>query len=77
MKTFANHNARDLKQAATLARQNKSAAFVSGGTDLLALVKERIVQPDVLVNLKTIKGLDRITARKGGLEPAMEISLVQ
>ncbi len=65
MKTFANANARDLQQAVTLVQQTRqdgrAASFVGGGSDLLALVKERIVAPDVLVNLKTIKGLDQIT----------------
>ena len=46
MKTFTNSNARDPQQAVTLARAahaaGKSASFVAGGSDLLALVKERI-----------------------------------
>ncbi len=65
MKTFANANARDMKQAVALAQQARkdghSPAFAGGGSDLLALVKERIASPDVLVNLKTIKGLDQVT----------------
>ena len=35
-----------------------AAAIAGGGTDLLGMIKERIVTPDVLVNLKSIKGLD-------------------
>jgi len=70
MKTFANANARDLQQAVTLMQQThkdgKAGSFVGGGSDLLALVKERIVSPDMLVNLKTIKGLDQVTAISGG-----------
>jgi len=58
MKSFANSNARDLQHAVTLAQQTRqqgrAAAFVGGGSDLLALVKERITGPDVLVNLKTL-----------------------
>src|SRR6266566_7997991 len=69
MKTFANANARDLQQAVTLVQQTRqdgrAASFVGGGSDLLALVKERIVRPDVLVNLKTIKGLDQVTLTGG------------
>jgi xanthine dehydrogenase YagS FAD-binding subunit len=65
MKTFANSNARDPKQAVMLSqqarRENKVVYFNSGGTDLLALVKERIVKPDVLINLRTLKGLDQIS----------------
>jgi len=72
MKAFANANARDLQQAVTLAeqarREGRVASFASGGSDLLALAKERIVAPDVLVNLKTVKGLDRVTTAAGGTD---------
>jgi xanthine dehydrogenase YagS FAD-binding subunit len=71
MKSFANSNARDLQHAVTLAQQTRqqghAAAFVGGGSDLLALVKERIVGPDVLVNLKTIKGLDQVKPANDGV----------
>ncbi|MBI3494004.1 MAG: FAD binding domain-containing protein [Acidobacteria bacterium] len=70
MKTFANANALDLRHAVTLAQQahqdGRTASFAGGGSDLLALVKERMVTPDVLVNLKTIKGLNQVTSGKGG-----------
>ncbi len=70
MKTFANSNARDFQQAAKLVEQTRSqgrsASFVGGGSDLLALVKERVATPDLLVNLKTIKGLDQVKAGNGG-----------
>jgi hypothetical protein len=36
-------------------------------SDLLALVKDFIIKPDVLVNLKTIKGLDQVTRAAGGV----------
>ena len=71
MKTFANTNARDVRQAATALadarRSGRSASLAGGGSDLLALVKERIVQPDVIVSLKTIPGLDRVAADGGGV----------
>jgi len=71
MKTFSNSNARDFKQAAALVQQTqqqgRSAAFVGGGSDLLALVKERVIAPDVLVNLKTIKDLDQVRSVNGGV----------
>jgi xanthine dehydrogenase YagS FAD-binding subunit len=70
MKTFANVNARDLQQAIAQsagARQSgHTASFAGGGSDLLQLVKDRIVQPDVIVNLKPIKGLNHLTADSGG-----------
>ena len=75
MKTFANRNARTLAEAVQLAqaarRAGQSVSFAGGGTDLLQLVKDRIPNrpgsgaPDVLVNLKTIPGMDGIGAGAG------------
>jgi xanthine dehydrogenase YagS FAD-binding subunit len=71
MRSFANANAKDLQHAVTLAAaargDGRTASFAGGGSDLLALVKDRIVTPDVLVNLKTIKGLDQVTSADGGI----------
>jgi xanthine dehydrogenase YagS FAD-binding subunit len=71
MKTFTNANPREIGQAVTLAQQahrdGKAATFAGGGSDLLALVKERIVTPDVLISLKSIRGLDRVTTAGGGV----------
>jgi len=71
MKTFANANARDLRQAATLVQQARAegrlTAIAGGGTDLLGMIKERIVTPDLLVNLKTAKGFDQVAAVGGGV----------
>ena len=72
MKSFANSNASDLQHAVTLAQQTRqqghAAAFVGGGSDLLALMKERIAGPDVLVNLKTIKDLDQVKPANDGVK---------
>lgn len=71
MKTFANASPRELRQAATTAQQahrdGKAVAFAGGGSDLLALVKERIVAPDVIISLRSIKGLDHVTPSAGGV----------
>jgi xanthine dehydrogenase YagS FAD-binding subunit len=79
MKTFANRNARDARHAATLAqeahRAGQSAAFVAGGSDLLALVKERIVQPDVLVNLRNVREASRLVAADGTLTIGSGVTL--
>ena len=86
MKTFANQNARTLDDAVALAqaaqREGQSVSFISGGTDLLQLVKERVVNrpgadvPDVLVNLKSIDGLDRVDdGAEGGLNVGGLITL--
>ena len=69
MKAFTNANPRDLTHALTIIRQTqeagRSAAVAGGGSDLLGLMKERLVTPDVLVNLKTIKGLDQVKPQQG------------
>jgi xanthine dehydrogenase YagS FAD-binding subunit len=71
MKTFANSNARDFQHAAAIVHQTqqegRAAAFAGGGSDLLGLVKERLVAPDVLVSLKTIKGFDQVKSASGGV----------
>ena len=71
MKAFTNANAKDLAHAVTLVRQGQTAgrsvAIAGGGSDLVGMMKERLVAPDVVVNLKTIKGLDQIKNESGGL----------
>ena len=71
MKSFTHTNAVDLRQAASLAgqarRDGKTASFSAGGSDLLALMKDRIVAPDVLINLRTVKGLDQVRRTASGV----------
>jgi xanthine dehydrogenase YagS FAD-binding subunit len=72
MKTFVNANPRTLQQAVSLVQQankdGRAASVVGGGSDLLALVKDFVIRPDVLVNLKTIKGLDQVAPAAGGVK---------
>jgi xanthine dehydrogenase YagS FAD-binding subunit len=79
MKTFTNANAKDFKHAASLAQQathdGKTVAISSGGSDLLQLVKERTLAPDVIVNLRSIKGADEIKPSGGGLHIGGMITL--
>jgi xanthine dehydrogenase YagS FAD-binding subunit len=69
MRAFSNVNAKDFKDAASLLKlhndQGKSAVIVGGGSDLLGLVKEHLVPADVLVNLKSIRGMDQISEKNG------------
>jgi xanthine dehydrogenase YagS FAD-binding subunit len=69
MKSFTNVNAHDLPQAIAAARDAKDrgqhVSIAGGGSDLLQLMKERIVEPDVLINLKSIKGMDQIGSKGG------------
>jgi xanthine dehydrogenase YagS FAD-binding subunit len=80
MKTFSVSTPRDAKRAATLAaqarREGRTAYFNSGGTDLLGMVKDRLVQPDLLINLRQTAGAGRIsTVAGGGLKIPGQITL--
>ena len=72
MKSLINANPRDLRQAVTLAEQARSnghqAMIAGGGSDLLGMVKERIVSPDVLIHLRSIKGMDQVTQAHGSVQ---------
>jgi xanthine dehydrogenase YagS FAD-binding subunit len=66
MKSFRNVNPKSLTEAAR-ALQDPKAMVVGGGSDLLGMIKEHIVAPDTLVNLKAISGIDTITRRGNAL----------
>ena len=55
MKAFTNLNPKSLDEAMgqlkQAAQKGQSAAIAGGGSDLLGMVKERIVNPDVLIHL--------------------------
>lgn len=69
MRAFSNANPKDVREAVSMLSQahsqGRSASIVGGGSDLLGMVKEHLVSPDVLVNLKTIHGLDQIQHQRG------------
>jgi xanthine dehydrogenase YagS FAD-binding subunit len=71
MKTFANKNPQTLEQAVSFVLQarkdGQTPSVVGGGSDLLGMVKEFLIKPDVLVNLKTVKGLDQVAPMAGGV----------
>src|SRR6202171_3348324 len=72
MKTFSNANPKDVREAVALLsqahKQGRNASIVGGGSDLLGMVKERLVSPDVLVNLRSIRGLDKVETQSGKLK---------
>jgi len=71
MKAFTNATPRDLAHAVTLIRQgrdaNRTVAIAGGGSDLLGMMKERLVTPDVVLRLSAVKNLDRVTPTKDGV----------
>src|SRR2546423_1121722 len=64
MKAFTYKSARSEEEA--VKALGPGALPLAGGTTLLNLMKERVVEPDVLVNLKSIKGFDRIETVSDG-----------
>jgi xanthine dehydrogenase YagS FAD-binding subunit len=70
MKSFTNANPRDVAHAVTIIRQarqdNRTVAIAGGGSDLLGMMKERLITPDVLVSLKAIRGNDEVKGASGG-----------
>ena len=65
-KKFAHVNAKTLDEAAAL-MQKGNAAMIAGGTDLLGSLRFEILpnHPEVVINLKSIPGLDSIREEGG------------
>ncbi len=71
MKTFKHINAKTLDEACKLLKgYGGKAVLIAGGTDLLGILKDRILPhyPEVLVNIKTIPGLDYMKEDAKGLK---------
>jgi xanthine dehydrogenase YagS FAD-binding subunit len=70
MKSFENIDAKSVKEAVSLLQkfhqQKKIAAVVGGGSEYLQLMKDHVVNPDYVINLKTISGLNYIKEERGG-----------
>jgi xanthine dehydrogenase YagS FAD-binding subunit len=63
MKTFDHYDARSIDEAVRLlGKHGRKARLNAGGTDLLGLLKDMVLPayPDLIVNIKTIPGLDYI-----------------
>jgi xanthine dehydrogenase YagS FAD-binding subunit len=67
MNSFEHVNATSAASAVSLLAANGTSRLMAGGTDLLTQIKLGIIEPDRLVNLKTIPGLNSITSGKGDL----------
>lgn len=71
MRPFKHVDARTLKEACELLKKyNGKAAVNAGGTDLLTVLKDRILSdsPDVIINIKTVSGLEYIKEDKNGIK---------
>jgi len=71
MKTFNHIDVKTVKKACTLLKEYRGKArLIGGGTDLLGILKDRIVPdyPEAIINIKTIPGLDTIREDSKGLK---------
>ena len=67
MKSFEHIYAHSLEDAAALLHRHKeSAVVVSGGSDLLAMMKDGMVAPEVVINLQRIPNLRSVTFDAAG-----------
>jgi xanthine dehydrogenase YagS FAD-binding subunit len=79
MKNFKHFNASTLENAVSLLHEYGSGArVITGGVDLVSLMKNRVIEPKALINIKTIPGLNYIseddnTLRIGALTPISAI----
>src|ERR1041385_590119 len=78
MKAFEYTSPRDLKQASELLGDDYNRAkLLAGGIDLLSEMKERIIEPDRVVNLKSVPGLTGLTAHPKGLRLGALVTLTE
>ncbi len=70
MDKFSIINVTSLKQVTSLLSDSGwgEVMMIAGGTDLLSELKEYIETPKTLINLKTLPGMDSITADASGLK---------
>lgn len=80
MQSFEWVDARSVKEAAMLLAETTQRAPVvakAGGIDLLDLMKEGIVQPARIVNLKSIRTLNDVRLDKQGMQLGALVTLAQ
>ena len=83
MKSFTNVNPKNRQEVMALLKkaveEQQTASLAGGGSDLLGMIKDDLVAPDVVVNLKDLEGLREIEpysqgVRIGGLATLQELS---
>lgn len=68
MISFEYRTPKNLKEVhATLKEFGPEAKLIAGGTALVIMMKQRLVQPSCLVSLRSVRGLNGIEVKDGGL----------
>ncbi len=69
MKSFKHLNVKSLQEAVSLAaKYGNRAAIVAGGSDILGLMKDRVLTPEFVLSLRNIPDMDYIEEQNGGLK---------
>ena len=58
---------KSLGKALTILAQSKNVAILAGGTDLVDMIKENVVQPEVVVDIKGLDALNQIKFESNSL----------
>ena len=65
---FEYRTPKNLKEVhATLKEFGSDAKLIAGGTSLIIMMKQRLVRPSCLVSLRSVRGLNSIEIKDGGL----------
>lgn len=65
MKEFDYYQPKTIAEASELrARYGKAAVLLNGGTDVVIQLREKLIAPDAVIDIKHIPGLDQITFDK-------------
>lgn len=57
--------------------KTENAVYLSGGTDLIPRIKERLVKPALVIDLKGIAGLDKIEHSRSWLKVGANVTLYE
>ena len=78
MKAFEYISVSDLKSASqALGKDPARSKVLAGGIDLLSELKERIIEPDRVINIKGIPGLNAVVADAHGLRLGALVTLAE
>src|ERR671925_1880000 len=65
---FEYRTPKNLKEVnATLKEFGSDAKLIAGGTALVIMMKQRLVRPSCLISLRSVRGLNGIELKDGGL----------
>jgi len=78
MHKFEYHEPKTISEASVLLQTyGDQAKILAGGTDLLIRFRRGVIEPQHVVNIKKIPGLDRIAISQEGIEIGAAVSMVE